>query len=552
MKAIRSSISRKNMLGIAIGLILFSVMTCAIGYKSFTDALLAQYEEEAFHTAHSAALWVDGDLIGDYMASGGETEQYQTILRRLDRLCNLTGATFVYVIVPDLTDYAHITFVFSTVNREYDYTLYDFGYVRETTNDEYKGKYRALYEGKSDRELVIRDKGYIETDPHITCMIPLKTDDGETKAILCVQRQMDALTDLRMGYVLRVSILTLIVGALALLVQGLFHERLLIQPIRTITREAGRYAAEGAKTGTRLTDIIRNTDEIGILASSIDKMEEEIESYVGDLTRITAEKERISTELSLAARIQKDVLPDTFPAFPDRQDFDIYASMTPARTVGGDFYNYFLIDDDHLCLYIADVSGKGIPAALFMMASMIILGNYAAMGSSPAEVLEKTNDIICLTNKEEMFVTVWIGILELSTGRLTAANAGHEYPVLKQGGAAFKVFKDHHGFVVGGMESMRYREYEMTLEPGSTLFLYTDGVAEAMNAGKEMFGLNRLVLSLNRDRESSPEELLRRVRQDVDDFVQEEEQFDDLTMLCLHYRGPEGSDPGQKAGGIQV
>ncbi|MBR0162488.1 MAG: PP2C family protein-serine/threonine phosphatase, partial [Oscillospiraceae bacterium] len=247
--------------------------------------------------------------------------------------------------------------------------------------------------------------------------------------------------------------------------------------------------------------------------------------------------ERIGTELSLATNIQASMLPHIFPAFPDRPEFEIYASMAPAKEVGGDFYDYFLIDDDHLGMVIADVSGKGVPAALFMMASKIILQSVAMMGMSPAGILQKTNEAICSNNEAQMFVTVWLGILELSTGKLTAANAGHEFPALKQPGGVFELYKDKHGFVIGGMESVRYKEYEIHLQPGSKLFVYTDGVAEATSAEKELFGTGRMIEALNADPDAAPQQILRNVRTSVDRFVKEAEQFDDLTMLCVEYKG---------------
>ena len=250
-----------------------------------------------------------------------------------------------------------------------------------------------------------------------------------------------------------------------------------------------------------------------------------------------AEATRIGAELSLATNIQAAMLPHIFPAFPMRREFDIYASMDPAKEVGGDFYDYFLIDDDHLGMVIADVSGKGVPGALFMMASKIILQSVAMMGNSPAEILKRTNDAICSNNEAEMFVTVWMGILELSTGRLTAANAGHEFPAFRQPGGVFELYKDKHGFVIGGMEDVKYREYEIRMEPGSKLFVYTDGVVEATSAEKELFGTERMIEALNADPDASPQEILRNVRASVDGFVKDAEQFDDLTMLCVEYRG---------------
>ncbi|MBQ7642433.1 MAG: serine/threonine-protein phosphatase [Clostridia bacterium] len=246
---------------------------------------------------------------------------------------------------------------------------------------------------------------------------------------------------------------------------------------------------------------------------------------------------RIESELNLASNIQADMLPNIYPAFPDRNEFDIYASMDPAKEVGGDFYDFFLVDDDHLCMLIADVSGKGVPAALFMMASKIIFANNAMLGKSPAQILTDANAAICSHNREDMFVTVWLGILEISTGKLTAANAGHEYPVLMQPNGKFELVKDVHGFVIGGMNGAKYKEYELVMQKGSRLFLYTDGVTEATNAANELFGLERVISALNEKTDASPEDMLKTVRKAVDEFVNGAEQFDDLTMLGLEYKG---------------
>ena len=256
------------------------------------------------------------------------------------------------------------------------------------------------------------------------------------------------------------------------------------------------------------------------------------------------ENSRIETELTMASSIQADMLPNIYPAFPERPEFDIYASMDPAKEVGGDFYDFFLIDDDHLCLVIADVSGKGVPAALFMMASRIIIANNAMMGKTPAQILTDTNSAVCANNKEDMFVTVWLGILDLSTGKLTAANAGHEFPTLKQADDKFILYKDKHGFVIGGMDGMRYKEYVIQLKPGAKLFLYTDGVPEATDANGELFGTDRMLDALNKNPSATPEQLLKNVRSSVDGFVKEAEQFDDLTMLYVEYKGSKPDDNG--------
>ena len=215
------------------------------------------------------------------------------------------------------------------------------------------------------------------------------------------------------------------------------------------------------------------------------------------------EQERIVKELSTARQIQRSVLPHIFPPFPDRKEIKLFASMDPARDVGGDFYDFFFVDEDHLCLVIADVSGKGIPAALFMMFAKRIIEDFTRMDHGPAEILEQTNDLLCDNNQAEMFVTVWLGILEISTGRLTCSNAGHEYPVIRKKDSGFELFKDKHSFVIGGIPGVPYKEYTLTMEPGDKIFVYTDGVPEAIDKNDEMFGARRMVEALNANADGS-------------------------------------------------
>ena len=308
----------------------------------------------------------------------------------------------------------------------------------------------------------------------------------------------------------------------------------IVKPLNLITKRI----AGLSETNLEFTmeDSFRTGDEIEVLAESFAKLSHRTVEYVAEVRRVTAEKERIGTELHMANQIQESMLPSIFPAFPERSEFDIYATMDPAREVGGDFYDFFLIDKDHLCMVIADVSGKGVPAALFMMISKIIIQSFAMQGNSAGDILTKTNDALCSNNRMEMLVTVGLGILEISTGKITAANAGHEYPAIKTG-EKFELLKDKHGLVIGGMSGIRYREYELQVKPGDKLFLYTDGVAEATRNGNELFGTNKMLEALNRDPEAAPDRLLRNVRHAVDTFVGNDEQFDDLTMMCFEYKG---------------
>ena len=351
-------------------------------------------------------------------------------------------------------------------------------------------------------------------------------------------------------YLIQFALVLLLLTLVLAILFVRYFKKTLVRPINLITGAAEQYVKD-RRAGLEITDHfsrkalnIRTGDEVENLSLVMADMERDLAEYEENLAKITAEKERIGMELALATRIQADMLPNIFPAFPGRKEFDIFASMEPAKEVGGDFYDFFLVDQDHLCMIMADVSGKGVPAALFMMASKIILASCAMLGQGAAEILTKTNEAICSNNREEMFVTVWVGILDLTTGKLTAANAGHEYPVLKKPEGGFELLKDRHGFVLGGMEGVRYKEYELRLEPGAKLFLYTDGVPEATDGQNEMFGTERMLEALNREPDAPPEIILKNVRTAVTGFVGEAEQFDDLTMLCMEYRGqpdPQGA-----------
>ena len=276
------------------------------------------------------------------------------------------------------------------------------------------------------------------------------------------------------------------------------------------------------------------------------------------------EQERIAGELSMAREIQESALPQSFPAFPDRKEFDLYAVMDPAKEVGGDFYDFFMIDDDHLALVMADVSGKGVPAALFMVISKTLIKNVTLSSgrTGPGEILSDVNDRLCEGNEDSMFVTVWLGILTVSTGQLVSACVGHEYPVFYRRDSGFTMEKDPHGPALGVMEGIRFRETQWQMNPGDLLFLYTDGVPEATDSSMELFGNERMLraLSESRNRENqqshsdhigqkdSPagsrkwdyedlQTFLTLFRRHVDDFVGEAPQFDDLTMMCFSYNG---------------
>ena len=333
-----------------------------------------------------------------------------------------------------------------------------------------------------------------------------------------------------------IIVLLIVVMTLALTAALIVSKRI-VRPLGLITDRVQSLGGDDLQFV--MEDEYRTGDEVEALADSFAKLSAKTLKYVDEVTRVTAEKERIGAELNMATAIQASQLPRLFPAYPNRSEFDLYASMDPAKEVGGDFYDFFLVDDDHIALVMADVSGKGVPAALFMMVSRVLLKSRLQSGESPAEALASVNDQLCEGNDAEFFVTVWVAVVQISTGRGLAANAGHEHPVLCRADDVYTLVVYRHAPALGVMGGIPFREHSFQLKPGDSLFVYTDGVPEATNAEYELFGTDRMLEALNQQPDADPKEVLTNVRASVDVFVGDAEQFDDLTMLCFKYVGPE-------------
>lgn len=325
-----------------------------------------------------------------------------------------------------------------------------------------------------------------------------------------------------------------VIGAVMLLVASRFADKL-ADPVVLLTGQVSQIEGDNLD----FTNELRTGDEVQVLGDAFESMTGRMKDYIRDITAITAEKERIGAELSVATHIQASMLPCIFPPYPERKEFELYASMDPAREVGGDFYDFFLTDQDHLGIVIADVSGKGVPAALFMVIAKTLIKNRALSGERVDEIFTHANNQLCEGNAEDMFVTAWIGIIELSTGHMEWCDAGHEIPYLiHDDGTMEKIQPERKRLPLAAIEDTQYSANETDLRVGDMIFLYTDGVPEACDKNDVLFGIGRLEQALSTEYRDDPETMLRAVRSDVDRFVGEASQFDDLTMLCIQYRGP--------------
>ena len=456
---------------------------------------------------------------------------YAWIISDLDHIKDSFDITYLFCVVPD-ENYENQFFIFSAASAgerrgSEGEQVYPLG-LTKSMNERQRDSMKDAEQNRTNFTTV---ENHVDYYSYLCTCHDKPVFIGMTYSVKRLFSQINARTAKgsaeAMGYQIVLAVIILI---------GMFL--LALKPLRKVQKSIRSYKeTKDSAAVTRELGNIRSNNEIGDLAKDVVDLSHKMDEYVEEIEEITAEKEKISTELTLANRIQVSTLPKEFPPFPDRHEFDIYASMDPAREVGGDFYDFMMIDDDHLCLIIADVSGKGIPGALFMMTSKTILDYLAMTENSVSAILESANAALCANNEAEMFVTVWIGILEISTGKMTAANAGHEYPAVKRPDGSYELLKDKHGFVLGGMEGLKFKEYEIEFEPGSCLFLYTDGVPEAADPDNELFGTDRMLEALNSEPDADPEKVLDNVREHVDGFVRDAEQFDDMTMLCFRYNG---------------
>ena len=399
------------------------------------------------------------------------------------------------------------------------------------------GQYLSFQEnGRISSYVSVTDYGWL-----CSAYDPIENAKGDYVGYVGVDMDMSNAMQEQRQFLTKMVVFAAILLVISLLACVFQLRKICTVPLETLAEATRGFAdSDHGFTKENIIDLpITANDEIGDLYQVIRSMQIKIVQYLDNLTRVTAEKERISAELNIAAQIQVDMLPRTFPPFPERHDFDIYATMDPAKEVGGDFYDFFLIDSDHLGLVMADVSGKGVPASLFMVNTKTLIKNRAMMGGSPAEILDYVNRQLCEGNEAEMFVTVWLAIVELSTGKGIAANAGHEHPTLRHRDGRYELVIYRHSLAVATFEGLRFREHSFELKPGDSLFVYTDGVTEATDAENRLFGTEGMLVALNREPNADPKTLLGNVKTEIDAFVGSAPQFDDITMLCMQYNRPE-------------
>ena len=529
MKMKKLHLRPKLLLGLVLmGLVLMLTLSFGIA-NVYRTRMEKEYSKTAFDNATIAASIIDGDSIRGYRETLEKDDYYEYVRQKLQTIRSTVGLKYLYVVIPE-----DVQFYIWDTGDEGDEGVCDLG-----DTDEFYGDgdvvMHSAFSKDAEETILITDNdvyGYLAS-----AYVPILDSRGEPAALASVDISLDEINKQINEFVLMVVLISFAVLVLSSVLYYFYIRRVLIKPINTLHSDTEKLVLENMDSLDSFRNRVHTGDELEELGSSFEYMTHELNVYIKNLAAVTAEKERIGAELNVAAQIQADMLPRIFPAFPDRREFDIYATMTPAKEVGGDFYDFFLIDSDHLGLVMADVSGKGVPAALFMVIAKTLIKNHALAGESPSEILKNVNEQLCEGNEAELFVTVWLAIIDLSTGKGIAANAGHEHPALRRADGSYELVVYRHSIAVAALEGMSFKEHEFELHPGDALFVYTDGVPEAADKDYQLFGTDRMLTALNRDPAASPEQLLKNVRHDIDAFVGNADQFDDITMLGFSYFG---------------
>lgn len=554
------SLRQKTVCMILLLALALTITAAAVGYDVYAGTMDAHYQMLAMNVSKTAASLVNAEEVRELVAQVmeiyrkdpaptydsdeewaeylsqytgiSEQESFTTLYDTLYKIKTANNVLSMYISYMDSESMTGIYII--------DADKTETGCPTGTWDIIYPQNYEAMKHPENGFEAYITDTeeyGWL-----CSAGAAVLDDSGKAVAHVFTDISMESVMADRQAFLMRLC--AILIGITTVITLALIKvvNTALVKPINSLASAASSYVEakeEGEVSALALLDI-HTGDEVENLSHALKRMERDINGYIENLTHVTAEKERIGAELSVATHIQASMLPCIFPAFPNRREFDIYATMTPAKEVGGDFYDFFLVDDDHLAVVIADVSGKGVPAALFMVIAKTLIKDHTQSGKPPEEVFTEVNRQLCEANDENLFVTAWMGVLEISTGKLVYVNAGHNPPVIGRKNGETEFLRSRPGFVLAGLDFTKYRAGSLELMPGDLLYLYTDGVTEAMNTAQELYGEERLKRTLDANVSAAPEEIFKAVKKDLDDFVADAPQFDDITMLAMRYLGREG------------
>ncbi|WP_051524575.1 PP2C family protein-serine/threonine phosphatase [Pseudobutyrivibrio sp. MD2005] len=539
----RKSIKRVLFTGTTVLVLVVSLLMGAFGLFSYVNTVLNKDKAYLRDILQLTMQYIDGDDLENCIETKQKSEKYEYAQNFLDKVKeNYDDIEYIYIIKPlnanDTNNIMDVMAGITAEEKEEDFEFYsvELGKLNE---DGYSAEVAGQYLKGMDADDITYFSNHTEFGYDYTGMVPIRNSNGESVALLAIDISMNEIAKVLMTYAIGTLVLIVLISLQAVNMVNKWLKNRVIDPVLRLEKVSEAFV-ESSHVAETPEDLVINDpdihtgDEIESLSAAMSDMFVGMKNYMSSLLTVTKDKEKISAELNVATEIQASMLPRIFPAFPKREEFDLFASMDPALEVGGDFYDFFLIDEYHLALVVADVSGKGVPAALFMAISKTLIKDRAQGCLDPATILYNVNNQLSEGNDADLFVTVWLGILDLRSGDMHYTDAGHEYPLLIRADGKIDVVKpDKKKPPVATMEGISYVTSELHMDPGDTIFLYTDGVPEATNSSDTLYGMERLEQFMEANYSLPLEEMLPAVRKDVDVFVGDAPQFDDLTMLAL-------------------
>ena len=540
------SIRTKIVCSIVLFALVISTVLVCVSYFTYKSTMDEHYDTLGNNVAQTAISMIDEDVMLEYSRgvafadpqSTMASQEYQSIITTLDNIKESNNVLYLYIIYPTESG---SYFIFDT---DHSKDSCPYGYYMEYYEGSFSKIAHRLVRGETVPAVISnKDYGWIISISH-----PYISSGGELIGYVCVDISMEQVVRDRQAFLLNCILVMAVITVIFAFVYMFVFNKIFVGPIKQMTTATAAFVSDRGDDDRVLSPIsllkVKTNDELQTLCESLKKMELDLNLHIDNLKNITAEKERIGAELNVATHIQESMLPSIFPAFPDRQEFDIYATMNPAKEVGGDFYDFFMVDERHLAVVMADVSGKGVPAALFMVIGKTLIKDHTQPGRDLGDVFSEINNLLCESNSEGLFITAFEGVLNLVTGEFKFVNAGHELPFICPAGGGFESYKINPGFVLAGMEGIKYTAGSMMLSPGDKVFQYTDGVTEATNGDGKLYGMDRLSLILNTVKDKAPGKILPAVKNDIALFVGTAPQFDDITMLCLEFKAKMAESEG--------
>ena len=533
MEAKKKSLGRKITLAIILAVAMLGTATVIFSYETYRSSLESQLIDTATCLAKTIGAQVDPDSVDAYLESGKTDDKYLETREAIRKIVRNNEIEYSVVTKPTEEGFYYL---YDSDESDEAFQLGDF---QEFYPGDFLDNKENFLAGNDIEPIVSNEEfGWL-----LSVLVPVKDSEGNMKAYVDVDMSMNEIKGMMKRFLVTEIVIIACVLIVLTVAAAFLANRGIVRPINKLAEATGNFASSESLTAKEgnviVLDGMETGDEIEGLYKSVQKMEQDIYRYIDNLTKVTAEKERIGAELNVATKIQEDMLPSIFPAFPEKRTIDIYATMHPAKEVGGDFYDFFMVDDNKIALVMADVSGKGVPAALLMVIAKTIIKYRTQMGGKPSEIMEYVNERLCESNEYQFFVTCWLSLINIRTGEAIAVNAGHEKPAIRRKNGEYELISGKHGLPLAAMEGTKYRDVEYKLNPGDSIFVYTDGVTEATNSGNELYGEKRLVEALNQDAAANPRDTIDTVNASIREFVADAPQFDDITMLSFHMKDGE-------------